>query len=503
MDIFAQLHKYDESTGYFEAVAADESLDHDGEILDFESSQPHFENWSAKIAKVTEGKSVGNVREMHGKVAAGKLTEMICDPVAKQVRVAGYAVDAGSRAKMAQGVLTGVSIGGAYGKKWDDPVRKGVIRYEAIPSEISLVDNPCNPNAFFTVVKADGAEELRKFEKIAERKDVDPKEGKDKYGDVTFADEKNKKYPLDTAKHIRAAWSYIHMPKNAGKYSAEDANSIKAKISAAWKKEIDPKGPPEAEKFAAQAAVLIKNSQAVPFANTLNVLMEAPELEKGLWTVSQFACLLEQLAAIADGAESEAMQEGDGSALPQQILTALKPLAAAFVAMASEEVGEALHGDVTEPALALAAKTTLEKRGAKHSAATKAHFAEMRKHHQAMGEHLDALQAEPGADDDALEGDSAEKARTISLQKVIAERDGLQKQLTAICQQVERFLAEAKPPKGVLRLVVSKDADGAPLQNANDSAPIMKADGTQDVEATTIKLMKAALSHPMQFGKTL
>lgn len=71
---------------------------------------------------------------------------------------------------------------------------------------------------------------------IAERKDVTPEEGKSKYGDVTYADEKNKKYPIDTEAHVRAAWSYINMPKNAGKYSSEDAATIKGKIRAAGKK---------------------------------------------------------------------------------------------------------------------------------------------------------------------------------------------------------------------------------------------------------------------------
>jgi phage I-like protein len=71
---------------------------------------------------------------------------------------------------------------------------------------------------------------------IEKREDVSPKEGKSKYGDVTFADEKNKKYPLDSETHVKAAWSYINMPKNAAKYSSADVASIKRKIKAAGKK---------------------------------------------------------------------------------------------------------------------------------------------------------------------------------------------------------------------------------------------------------------------------
>ena len=71
------------------------------------------------------------------------------------------------------------------------------------------------------------------------------------YGDVEYADpgyqeDKKKRYPIDSEKHIRAAWNYINKPKNAGKYSADEVKRIKAKIVAAWKDKIDPDGPPSA-----------------------------------------------------------------------------------------------------------------------------------------------------------------------------------------------------------------------------------------------------------------
>lgn len=56
------------------------------------------------------------------------------------------------------------------------------------------------------------------------------------YGDVTYADpgyRGRKRYPIDTPKHVRAAWAYINMPKNAAKYSADQLRSIKAKIQKA------------------------------------------------------------------------------------------------------------------------------------------------------------------------------------------------------------------------------------------------------------------------------
>ncbi|MFD1141598.1 DUF6582 domain-containing protein [Larkinella insperata] len=72
--------------------------------------------------------------------------------------------------------------------------------------------------------------------KIDRREDVSPKEGLHQYGDVTFADPTNKKYPIDTPEHIRAAWSYINHKDNAAKYAADEVETIKDRIRQAAKK---------------------------------------------------------------------------------------------------------------------------------------------------------------------------------------------------------------------------------------------------------------------------
>lgn len=82
---------------------------------------------------------------------------------------------------------------------------------------------------------------------ISAREDVNPKEGVNKYGSVAFADEKNKKYPIDTAAHIHSAWDYINVQENADKYSPDEVATIKRKIIAAWKDKIDKAGPPSAK----------------------------------------------------------------------------------------------------------------------------------------------------------------------------------------------------------------------------------------------------------------
>jgi hypothetical protein len=78
--------------------------------------------------------------------------------------------------------------------------------------------------------------------KIDKRDDVDPERGEKEYGDVKFADPVNNKYPIDSEKHVRAAWSYINHKDNAAKYDKDEVDLIKKRIKSAAKKfdiEID------------------------------------------------------------------------------------------------------------------------------------------------------------------------------------------------------------------------------------------------------------------------
>jgi hypothetical protein len=68
---------------------------------------------------------------------------------------------------------------------------------------------------------------------IERREDVSPKEGLREHGDVQFADPTNKKYPIDTPEHVRAAWSYINHKDNAAKYDADEVETIKSRIKRA------------------------------------------------------------------------------------------------------------------------------------------------------------------------------------------------------------------------------------------------------------------------------
>lgn len=161
LDLFLSLAKVDLDQRIVQGVATAEVPDRVGEICDYASTKPYFEAWSAEALAASGGKSLGAVRAMHGRVAAGKLTDIAFDDEGKRILVAAQIVDDDEWRKVTEGVYTGFSQGGRYVKRWPDP-DSGLTRYTADPSEISLVDLPCVPGATFEVVK-DGVVEKRAF----------------------------------------------------------------------------------------------------------------------------------------------------------------------------------------------------------------------------------------------------------------------------------------------------------------------------------------------------
>jgi HK97 family phage major capsid protein/HK97 family phage prohead protease len=88
---------------------------------------------------------------------------------------------------------------------------------------------------------ADGGDAVttgKKKAKPSEKSSDDPQKP---YGDVVYADpgyqkDGKKRYPVDTADHAKAAWSYINKPHNAEQYTADQLAKVKASIKAACAK---------------------------------------------------------------------------------------------------------------------------------------------------------------------------------------------------------------------------------------------------------------------------
>jgi len=142
------------------------------------------------------------------------------------------------------------------------------------------------------------------------------------YADPGYQPDGKRRYPIDSERHIRAAWSYINKPENAARYTADQLKRIKDKIIAAWKETIDADGPPSAEDDA-------KASCAA--------------LTKALWDVGRFAQIVLELDWIHDALAIEATMEGDDSPQPARLQAIIAELSSFLSALVAEETDELLE----------------------------------------------------------------------------------------------------------------------------------------------------------------
>ena len=140
---FAPIVRVDAARREIELCATSESLDSHGTIFDYDASREAFTRW------------IGNVREMHGRTAIGSRVAVRCDDATRRIyvriRVSRGAGDTWE--KVLDGTLRGASIG-ASNVVWRRQRRRVAgaqrmvnvaTRYDLI--ELSLVDNPSNPDA--------------------------------------------------------------------------------------------------------------------------------------------------------------------------------------------------------------------------------------------------------------------------------------------------------------------------------------------------------------------
>lgn len=151
--------KVDEEKREVWGIATSEALDVQGEIVDFEGSKAAFAEWADQFSKVTNGESLGNIREMHQPRSVGRLIAWRPDEAARQIHVGvklSRSPDGESAwQKVKERVLNGFSIGAPTAERVtefkDGKARKRVVSYKL--SELSLVDNPACPEAWINEVK--------------------------------------------------------------------------------------------------------------------------------------------------------------------------------------------------------------------------------------------------------------------------------------------------------------------------------------------------------------
>lgn len=166
--IFAPLVKVDYQKREIYGRMTQEVRDGANEVMDYASSRPLFEKWSgdaqARTALLPKAdQSLGNVRLMHQPIAVGKVISIDYNDAEKAIDIGTHIADDDTWNKVLKGVLTGFSVGGKYARKWMDGTQPSLTRYTAAPAEVSVVDSPAVPTATFRLIKADGAEELRKL----------------------------------------------------------------------------------------------------------------------------------------------------------------------------------------------------------------------------------------------------------------------------------------------------------------------------------------------------
>jgi len=140
MRLYAPIAKIDEAQHMVFGYASTEALDSQGEIVKREALE----------AALPDYMRFANIREMHQPSAVGVATEAEMDE--RGLYLAARIVDPTAWEKVTGGVYKGFSIGGSVVAR--DKVQKHVITGVKL-SEISLVDRPANPEAVFTMYKAD------------------------------------------------------------------------------------------------------------------------------------------------------------------------------------------------------------------------------------------------------------------------------------------------------------------------------------------------------------
>jgi hypothetical protein len=139
---FQKVEEQNDGTLKVFGIASSEAVDSQGEIV----------KASAIKAAMPDYLKFGAVREMHSNIAAGTAIEMSVEDDGT-TSFAALVVDPIAVKKVQTGVYKGFSIGGKVTDR--DTTNKKIITGLNL-TEISLVDRPANPDACFSIYKADG-----------------------------------------------------------------------------------------------------------------------------------------------------------------------------------------------------------------------------------------------------------------------------------------------------------------------------------------------------------
>lgn len=389
----------------------------------------------------------GAVREMHQPSAAGTAIEAEVQDDGK-TWFGAHVVDPVAVTKVKTNVYKGFSIGGKVTER--DPMDKKVIKGLNLV-EVSLVDRPANPEALLTVFKAERTPQDY-VEELAEMLDA---------GQVT---------PQQLVELAKAA-----QEQPAG---AQDGSTAAADDAA--------KGQASAETSGATT----------------------DSVKKGMYSVADFASVLNSISYMASDAGWEAQYEGDNSPIPAALLKWLQDGVEIFKAMAAEETAEMVANlravanlpeviTLSDSVAAKAAGTELAKAGARFSKATKDALGKIHAACKEASAHLDDLKyadddvessaaadttkaATAGAAADTNTDEAISKAVSSAIAPLTASLEKLGKENEGLRKQVDELGKRAAPGRALLKAVaITKQTDAAPADEAEKS-DAMPAEGTPE-----------------------
>jgi hypothetical protein len=193
---YAPITRVDAERREIELCATSEALDAHGTIFDYAASKDAFTRW------------LGNVREMHERRAVGRRVAVRCDDDARRVyvrlRVSRGAQDTWE--KVLDGTLRGASIGASdvVWRRERRPVAgrsrwvNVATRYDL--AELSLVDNPSNPDALGVTFVRDATPDVTLLDPLeAEASEDAAEERTEESPEPPAETPKRERQPLHTA----------------------------------------------------------------------------------------------------------------------------------------------------------------------------------------------------------------------------------------------------------------------------------------------------------------
>lgn len=383
--MFAPIEKteeQDDGTIKVWGYASAPTEDSDGEIITADAMK----------AALPDYLKFGAVREMHGKTAAGTAIEAEVQDDGR-TWFGAHVVDTEACKKVRANVYKGFSIGGRVTAR--DAVAKTTITGLKLV-EVSLVDRPANPDAVFTMFKAES--ELSAIDTMAKMIND---------GEIT--------------------------PERLLELAKADLTPEQEAVIAA---NSDAAAALKAEEIAAVVAQV-----------------EAPPVTKGMGNVAELAGLLRWISYMVADQAAENARENDTSAVPSKLKAWLADGIAIFQEMTAEETAELLANlpavDADDGIVEMAAAADLEKAGARNSKSDASMLQQMHDSAVALGASC------PEGSAKAATGDDLAKAELLTTERdeALAKAAGLAAEVETLTKRVTDLEAEPAPAKAALRAI--------------------------------------------------